>query len=167
MKKIFLILSMFFFLGSCGNRDLIIQKANKNCDCSAIIEFEYDREIHDYLREHGSGVSGPGSFDCSPPFYTDSDNYKLFTQTSTLELKNNSQTKVYQVLIQINESGKIRYQEYKIEPTEEIQLGCDSKFDINFKYSNYETPFKAITLSNLAKGFVKYKIHEIKLLSEY
>ncbi len=158
---------ILFLLLSCENKDLVIQKSKKNCGCSNIIEQSYIEEVDNYMRNHSISI-GPGSFDCNPPFFMQPQNEEIFAQTSTLELKNNSQTKVYQVSIQINENGKIKYQQYNIEPTEAVELGCDSKFNVSFTYNNYsENPIEALKLSNLFKAKILYKIHEIKVLSEY
>ena len=165
MKKIYLIFPILFLLLSCENKDLVVQKSKKNCSCSNIIEQSYIKEVDNYMRNHSS-YTGPGSFDCNPPFLQPQ-NVAIFAQSSTLELKNNSQTKVYQVLIQINENGKIKYQKYNIEPTEVVELGCDSKFNVSFTYNYSEDPFEALKLSYLSKAKILYKIHEIKVLSEY
>ena len=157
---------ILILLLSCANKDLVIQKSKKNCGCSNIIEQAYIEEVDNYMRNHSS-TTGPGSFDCNPPFFMQPKNDEIFAQTSTLELKNNSQTKVYQVLIQINENGKIKYQQYNIEPTEVVELGCNSKFNVSFAYNYSENPIQALKLSNLSKVKILYKIHEIKVLSEY
>lgn len=152
---------------SCKNKDLIILKSQKNCGCSDIIYNEYKKEVSDYVQKYGMTV-GPSKFDCNNPFYEQPVNDELFFKTSTLELKNNSQTKVYEVLIQINENNKIRYEEYNIQPTDVLELGCDSNFKISFNYTlENSRPIEALKLSNLSKIKILYKIHKIKLISEY
>lgn len=167
MKKAIALLPIFILFLSCGNGDLIIQKAKKNCSCgSNIIEKIRNNE---YIIDTGIDWYRNGSFDCDPPFILDeltdkkTRNEKIFAQTNTLELKNNSQTKVYQATIQINNNGKIYYQEYEIEPTEVIELGCDHDFNVDVDY-NVNSKIK---LTNLSKYEILYKIHKVELISEY
>lgn len=167
MKSAFVLIPFLILVISCGNNDLIIQKAKKNCSCSNRIEEVYLEGVHNYVTSNRKQWNGPGSFECDPPFYSDEINGKLFDQTNTLELKNNSQTKVYQVTIQIDNNGNINYQEYKIEPTEIIELGCDRDFNVVFDYLGNESSMNAIKLSNLSKNEILYKIHKVVLISEY
>jgi hypothetical protein len=164
MKKILILIPIIVLLFSCENKDIIIQKSQKNCRCSNVVEEVYKAEIQKYMYSHSS-CGMRGSFDCENPFYLENTNQKQFSKTNTLELKNSSQTKVYEVLVQINTLGKIKYEKYKIEPTEVIELGCDTKFDANFGYYNDEPEVEAIKLSNISK--ITYKIHEVNFISEY
>ena len=103
---------------------------------------------------------------------TNINNNLIFSKTTSLELYNKSTTKVYKVLVQISDNGKISYSEYDIEPTETITLGCDSNFKVNNynkeKFnSTYGECVEAITLSNLSKNKIKYNIHKVQLISIY
>lgn len=175
MKKILILFPIIILMFSCENKDLVILKSQKNCSCSDIINKALEKKTDDLIREWRNKNTGewliPVSMasinDCDPPFdyYKQEINAEVFSQTKTLVLKNNSETKVYEVLIQINENNKIRYEKYNIQPTEVITLGCDSNFDINFNYSN--NALEGLKLSNLSKIKILYKIHKIKLISKY
>lgn len=168
MKKKYLIVPIVLFFFSCNNKDLVIQKAKKNCACSHIIEQAHLQESYKYEKEHPTYYNAFRSFNCDPPyFYEQTKNHEIFAKTNTLELKNNSKTKVYQVLIQINDNGKIQYQQYKIEPTDVLELGCDSKFNISFNYGYNQKPIERLKLSNLSKDKIEYKIHKVEFISEY
>lgn len=164
MKKTLLFLPILILLFSCENKDITIQKSQKNCSCSNIVEEVYKAEIQNYGYTH-SNYSVRSSFDCENPFFSENLNKKQFSKTNTLELKNNSQTKVYEVLVQISKLGKVKYETYKIEPTDVIELGCDSNFEAKFGYYYGDPEVDGIKLSNFSK--ITYKIHEVNLISEY
>jgi hypothetical protein len=164
MKKILILIPIIVLLFSCENKDVIIQKSQKNCSCSNLIEEVYRAEIQKYMRSHSS-CGTRGSFDCENPFYIENLNKKQFSKTNTFELKNSSETKVYDVMVQISTLGKVKYETYRIEPTDVIELGCDSNFEAKYGYYYDEPEVEGIKLSNFSK--ITYKIHEVNLVSEY
>lgn len=100
-----------------------------------------------------------------PSVYSEA-NDKELGFTHSVVLKNKSQTKVYKVLVQVNTNQKITYQEYNIQPTEVIELGCDRDFAVQRMYdSNSQSEFPYVTEMSTYK--LIYKIHKVDLVSEY
>lgn len=175
MKKIQLILPILLLLFGCKNKDLIIQKANKNCGCYQEIKSSLNLSYYsdcDYRYPWDKW-----DIECnSDPYYLFGNasprliqSNKIFLSTKTIEIVNTSQTKVYEVLIQISNNRKISYLKYKIEPTEIVILGCDSNFKINYDINKAKEGdcAEAVYLSHLSKNKIEYNIHKITLISEY
>ena len=73
--------------------------------------------------------------------------------------------------IAIDNNGNVNYQEYVIEPTSTILLGCDNYFNVEYD-GNYQITvngdcYEALRLSNLSKNKIEYNIHKVELISEY
>lgn len=175
MKKIYLIFPILFLFICCDNKDLVIQKAKKNCGC--IEKLSEGIGTTDFCQRM--------LWDCeTKPFWRYSEessyiyktkeginNHRIFSKTNSIELVNNSKTKIYRVLMQIDNSGFIKYEEYVLEPTITILLGCDSDFTVEFD-KNHDiivngNCYDAVRLSNLSKNKIEYKIHKVELISEY
>jgi hypothetical protein len=175
MKRAIVLLPLFILFLSCGNNDLIIQKAKKNCGCieklqdgigttefcrSMLMDCEMDpfwqySNESSYLDKTKQGIN----------------NYRIFSKTNSMELVNKSKTKVYKVLVQIDNNGNVNYQEYVIEPTATILLGCDNNFNVEYDRNHQITVngdcYEALKLSNLSKNKIEYNIHKVELISEY
>lgn len=177
MKKIYFILPILFLFICCKNKDLVIQKSKKNCgcieklkegigttefcqnmlmDCEVDPFWQYsDESSHINITQDQEGIN----------------NYKLFSKTNSIELVNKSKTKVYKILVQIDNNGNINYEEYVLEPTTTIVLGCDSIFTVAYNENQHITVngdcYEALRLSNLSKNKMEYNIHKIELISEY
>ncbi len=175
MKKIYFIFLILFLFICCENKDLVIQKSKKNCGCIEKLKegigtteicqsmfmnceidpfWEYSDESS-YIYKTQKGIN----------------NYKIFSKTNSMELVNKSKTKVYKVLVQIDNNGNVNYQEYVIEPTSTILLGCDNDFNVEYD-GNYQITvngdcYEALRLSNLSKNKIEYNIHKVELISEY
>ncbi|OWP85315.1 hypothetical protein BWK59_00850 [Flavobacterium davisii] len=147
---------------SC-NSDIEIEIAKENCECVSEIEEVYMMEVESYSRAN-SGC-GFNYLTCENPFKEGDKNWKQFSKVNTMFLKNKSETKVYEVTIQKNREGQITYKKYKLEPTEEISLGCDNEFNMRFPYYSGEPEVKYLELSDFIP--IVYKIHKVKVLSEY
>ena len=175
MKRILLLLPLFILLLSCSNSDLVIQKSKKNCGC--IEKLQEGIGTTEFCRNSVTNCD-------ADPFWQYSDeslslgktkeginNYKIFSKTNSMELVNKSKTKVYKVVVQIDTNGKVNYQEYVIEPTQTIVLGCDSDFKVAFDGNHPITVngdcYEALLLSNLSKNKIEYTIHKMELQSEY
>ena len=173
MKKTYLIFLILSLLISCENKDLIIQKSKNNCGCyqkiKSFIDISYYSECNFRYPWDKSCSNDPYSIILSQSSKQVSQSNEIFSKTNTIELVNNSRTKVYKVLIQIFNNGKISYLKYKIEPTQIITLGCDSNFKINYDRNKAREGncAEAVYLSNLSKNKIEYNIHKIELISEY
>lgn len=158
---------MFFtliLLFSCKNGDIVIQKSKLNCDCVSDIEKIYDAAALEYGRN--SGGFNYGNFNCLNPFKYNSSQYKILSKANTIELINKSETKVYEVIIQYLDSGSISYLTYKLEPTQILSLGCDTSITPVYNGGYYAQPdIQSIGLFNIRK--IEYKIHKVRVISEY
>lgn len=166
MKQILFFL-LFLKLISCSERkDIIIQNSTQNCSCNEPIKEAYRDEIEKYRNKFGT-VSF-GEVNCDNPFYPEEEeNYKSYLKTNTLEVFNKSETLVYEVIIQINKSGKITYEKIRLEPTQSSLLGCNMDFELNYKPKKIdENPsINNFKISNFKK--IEYKIHKTNIISEY
>jgi hypothetical protein len=168
-------LPILFLFICCENKDLVIQKSKKNCGCieklkegigttefcqSSLIDCEMDpfwqyKDESSYISKTQEGIN----------------NYRIFSKTNSIELVNKSKTKVYKVVVQIDNNGKVSYEEFIIEPTTTTLLGCDSDFNVKYNESYPITVngdcYEAIRLSNLSKNRIEYNIHKVELISEY
>jgi hypothetical protein len=166
---------LLFILLSCQNKEVLIKKAEKNCNCieklqegvvttqfcqSLLVNCDIDpfskySDTSSYLYKTKEGKN----------------NYKIFAQTSTMELVNTSKTKVYNVWVQIDNEGNVSYEQHVMEPTSKIALGCDSNFAIKYNHKkdiiDEKDCYDAIQLSNLSKTKIKYTIHKVDFISEY
>ena len=167
MRKILKLFPILILMFSCENKDLVIQKSKTNCDCTKKIQLAYiftNYEHEDWCYRMLS--------DCESILFQSYEKIeKILSKTNSIELFNQSKTKVYKVLLQVNDKNIISYVEYSIQPTQTIQLGCNSNFNVDINtYHNISVNgdcFDAISLSNLSKIKIEYKIHKIKLISEY
>jgi hypothetical protein len=98
-----------------------------------------------------------GDVDCDNPFYLEGENKKKYSRTKTIEVFNKSETKVYEVMIQFKNSGKVNYETFRIEPTQNLLLGCNFNFDADLikflndlnTFENMPALFGKSTLLNL------------------
>lgn len=164
LKKKLILTSLFFILLSCTDGEVVIRKSKLNCDCVYNIERVYDDAALEY--GHNSGGFRYGEFNCNNPFDYNSGQYKILSKANSFELVNNSETKLYEVLIQYKNNGNISYQTYKLEPTQVISLGCNILMTPIYNGSFYSQPdVQSIELHNISK--TQFKIHKIKIISEY
>lgn len=176
---------LILFLFSCNN-DIQIVDSKDNFECRKLAtcyryEFAIPDKYKDFIDEEGLVYNDK----IKSPIIK-KHNIKLLKNTKTLFLTNNSKTKVYQVIIQItDEKNKVSYKDYKIEPTEQICLGCDSKIEVDLKESKEEinvisydsylgTQDNSYTRTKYQyEGKIKkiynqnYQIHKTKVVSEY
>lgn len=175
MKKIYLIFPILFLFISCENKDLVIQKSKKNCSCiEKLKEGIYTSEFcKSMLINCDINPFTEYSGDSTYLYKTKNgdNNYKIFSKTNSMELVNKSKTKVYKVLVQIDNNGNINYIEYALEPTESVLLGCDTNFTVDFSQyqniSNNGDCYDALKLNNYSKKKIEYNIHKVELISEY
>ena len=145
--KHFIKLIFFLILISCEDKDIIIRKSKENNSCINI-----SREAHGSYRDFflRNGVSPPENKDS----IINKENSENFKKTESFELYNQSETKVYLVTVQIKKAEKVRYEKYLIEPTQNIELGCNYDFELyNHKLINFKK--------------IEYRIHKIEIDSEY
>jgi hypothetical protein len=111
------------------------------------------------------------------------ENLEFIAKTQSLAIRNFSESKIYSVRIQRKFRGKVKFKDYKIEPTEEICIGCDSDFELEEIYQEYKklpcngdcSFAELISYTNYYtyEGKIKkmhkveYKIHDVTVLSEY
>ncbi len=151
-------------LFSCKNGDIIIQKSKHNCDCVSDIEKVYDDAAIQYGQN--SGGFNYGNFNCLNPFKYNSSQYKILSKTKSFELINKSETKVYEVIIQQLSGGSVTYKTYKLEPTQVLSLGCNTSMIPLYNGGYYSQPdIQSIGLYTITK--IEYKIHKVKVISEY
>ncbi|ESU22363.1 hypothetical protein FEDK69T_23480 [Flavobacterium enshiense DK69] len=178
---------------SCNNDiKIITNKDNKECRRLATC-FIYDEYSNNLVGRETNSTDGDviiasPNIDKERELYYDlaeqmkisnKDNIEFLSKTKTLSIKNFSENKVYNVRIKKTYLGKVTYKDYKIEPTEEICIGCDTDFDLDLEfiekqiqnpypdsgyYKEYYLPFEGkIKKANK----IEYSIHKIDLISEY
>jgi hypothetical protein len=148
MKKIIILIFYSLLFISCKNNDVEIKILNETCG-------------------YNNQISSPDRLECNSntEIYQKAF-YETIRPTHSVVLKNKSQTKVYKILIQVNRNRNITYQEYNIQPTETIDLGCDRDYDVNVRYDSYSgTNYPSA--SELSAYKIIYKIHKVELISEY
>ena len=182
MKKI-LLLTLFNILFSC-NQDLEILPSKTNSECAKQLTcFGSDSDLNYSFPSANNEIAAIPSLDKEYNRYSGQKisnpiNIKILEETQSLNLKNNSKTKIYNVRIQkTNYFGKIAYKDFKIEPTQELCIGCDKYFDIDFPSikesingSNFNTYYQYIyPFEGNVKKILNctYKIYDSKVISEY
>ena len=192
MKK-FILIILGFVAFSCDN-DIKIITSNDNKECRRLVTcFKYDKYLNEAVGRETDSVSGNTTF-VSPnidkerveysKFYNNMDifdvsNISYLSFTKSLSIKNFSKTKVYNVRIQRTYQEKVKFKDYKVEPTEEICIGCVSDFDLKLDYLQTKVietyPYSGESIKYILpyEGKVKrvykveYKVHSVKQISEY
>ena len=176
MRKIYILLPILFLFVNCKNNDLVIQKSKKNCSCGEkldVAEGEYYNFCIDFIKSCNDDPFYLFGNESTDDYYSKRkiNNNKIFSKTNSMELINNSKTKVYKATIQIDNDGKISYQEYTIEPTATLLLGCDRDFIVRVDQSvdirSGGDCYDALELSYLSKYKIEYNKHKVELVSEY
>jgi hypothetical protein len=188
-------ISLFFSLASCNNDvKIVVMKNNKECRRLATcftLDGEYNKSVG---RDGFWKKSGNYSFDIDLQYaknYHNSfinnfeiskkENIKFVAKAQSLAIRNFSESKVYSVRVQRKFRGKVKFKDYKIEPTEEICIGCDSDFELEDIYDVHipyygNDPWEIMAHNRgsipyevkIKKMYsVEYKIHDITVLSEY
>lgn len=179
VKLIYLIF-ILLFIGCNENQEIIIREADENCSCVKKIQTVKDKKIDEILKNQYRPRS-PGDFmspspsvgsgrniTCDNEFFEEGENKTKFAKTKTFEIYNGSETKVYEVMIQIKQSGKVSYENFIIEPTQNLTLGCNFTFDANL--NKIPRTANLVDIDELEFGFfepVEYRIHKVNFLSEY
>jgi hypothetical protein len=182
--KIINLLALVLTIISC-NKDIELIKSKDNYECRRMATYHRYDDLGGYnnygIKEIVYKENLPYDSKIAYPILKQQ-NIKLLEDTSTMLLKNNSKTKVYEIRIQKeNNDGRVSYEDFKLEPTEEICLGCDSSFDLDIKTSNIEINTDYYSPNNKTYTQIKWQyegkikkiydqninIHSVKLISEY
>jgi hypothetical protein len=190
--NIFTIL-LIFILSSCNNDVKIVEYKN-NIECKRLVTlFKHEIFFNETVGREADSTDLYGVFKhydfMRPKSYNfekdisdkieikNNENIEILSRTKNLAIKNFSETKVYNVRIKRTCKDKIKYKDYKIEPKEQICIGCESDFDVNFKhhdaYFNSAFALHSALRNNSYEGLIKktykveYEIHDVTVLSEY
>lgn len=109
------------------------------------------------------GYACEAHFNYPEPIQSDFD---IVSESHEMQLKNNSETKVYKVVVKIINKGKVELKKYIIEPTDLIKLGCDKDYDVTLIHGAGEAKGHAY-VSNISNYNIIYIIESTEVLREY
>ena len=109
------------------------------------------------------GYACEAHFNYPEPIQRDFD---IIEESHEMQLKNNSETKVYKVVVKIINKGKVEFKKYVTEPTDLIKLGCDKDYDVTLIHGAGGAKGLAY-VSNISNYNIIYIIESTEVLREY